>query len=235
MLAYVHRGDPLPTRRSGPTFEAAERKLLEAARAEADIQATLLWTGSSSVGRGLHELAERHRVDLVVLGSCGRAGLGRAAIGDHTRDALSGAPCAVAIAPAGYAQQPSMMRKIGVGYRGSPEGSHARAVARELATELEARCRRCAVSVPLDRASAGALDQLVEDARERIAELGEVEPHPALRRPCGGTHALRHLRGLADRGIARVSANRAPHAWRHVAAPCTLSPSTDCCARPDRR
>ncbi len=139
MLAYVHRGDPLPTRRSGPTFEAAERKLLEAARAEADIQATLLWTGSSSVGRGLHELAERHRVDLVVLGSCGRAGLGRAGIGDRTRDALSGAPCAVAIAPAGYAQQPSMMRKIGVGYRGPPEGSHARAVARELATELGAK------------------------------------------------------------------------------------------------
>ena len=188
VLAYVHYGDSHPTRGSSPAFEAAERErsreLLEAARAEADVQASLVWTGSPSVGRGLHELAERHGADLVVVGSCGRGPLGRVAVGDHTRDALNGAPCAVAIAPAGYAQRPSMMRRIGVGYDGSPESKHALAVARELAAELRGKVSASeAVSLPLDRGTVRALDRLVEDARGRIAELGDVEAHAAYADP----------------------------------------------------
>lgn len=61
--------------------------------------------------------------------------LGRVLIGDDTRAALGGAPCAVAIAPAGYGQHAVAMREIGVGYDGSPESEHALGVARKLAAE----------------------------------------------------------------------------------------------------
>ena len=113
-LAHVHLGEAKPTRGSNPDFDAAERErsreLLEAARSAAGVEAALAWTGSSSVGRGLHELAERHGADLLVVGSHRDGLLGRVMLGDDTRDALNGAPCAVAVAPAGYAERPVQIR-----------------------------------------------------------------------------------------------------------------------------
>jgi len=184
VLAYVHYGDLHPTRGASPAFAVAEgersRELLASVRAAEGIEASLVWTGSPSVGRGLHELAERQGADLVVVGSSGRGLLGRVAVGDHTRDALNGAPCAVAVAPAGYAQRPSTMQKIGVGYDGSPESKHALAVARELAAGLGGKVSAFeAVTLPLDAGNVGALDQLVANAGNAIAELGDVEAHAA--------------------------------------------------------
>ena len=88
------------------------------------IDAALLWTGSSSVGRGLHELAEVQRAVLLVVGSNTRSLFGRVMVGDHTRNALNGAPCAVAVAPAGYAGRPVVLSEINIGYDGS-EASRA--------------------------------------------------------------------------------------------------------------
>jgi hypothetical protein len=42
-------------------------------------------------------------------------------LGDDTRAALNGAPCAVAIAPLGYADGRASICKIGVAYNASPE------------------------------------------------------------------------------------------------------------------
>lgn len=93
------------------------------------------------------------------------------------------APCAVAVAPAGYAERPVVLSEIGVGYDGSRE-SEARA-------HFGARVRECrvcakvsafeAVSLLFEEcpATAAAIDRLVKEARERIAALGDVEPHAA--------------------------------------------------------
>ena len=185
-LAYVHLGDAKPTRGSSPAFEAAEqersRQLLEAARTEAGIDARLAWTGSPSVGRGLHELAERRGADLLVVGSTSRGLLGRVLIGDDTRDALNGAPCAVAIAPAGYSERPVHWREIGVGYDGSPESEHALACRKRTRSPSSARQVSAfeAVLFPLyGRGTGEAIDPLVDEARARIAALGDVEPHAA--------------------------------------------------------
>ena len=184
-LAHVHAGDPWTTRGSSPAFEAAERErsqeLLEAVRVDAGIDAGLVWTGSPSVGRGLHELAERRRADLLVVGSCVRSLVGRVLVGDHTRDALNGAPCAVAVAPAGYAERSVVLGEIGVGYDGSPESEHAVAVARGFASEVGAKVSAFeAVSLRSEaRGAAAEIDRRVEEARERIAALGDVEPHAA--------------------------------------------------------
>jgi len=75
-------------------------ELLETTREEAGVQAHLRLRGSSSVGRGLHELCEGMDADLLVVGSSRRGLLGRVRVGDATRAVLNGAPCAIAIAPA---------------------------------------------------------------------------------------------------------------------------------------
>jgi nucleotide-binding universal stress UspA family protein len=139
-----------------------------------------------SVGRGLHEVVDAKRADLLVIGSCRRGLLGRVMLGDETSEALNGAGCAVAVAPFGYADAQAVIREIGVAYDGSLDSTNALAVGRELAREHDARLSAFqAVAVPasLSFPGAGGLAQsvpgMVDEARARIAALGDVEPHAA--------------------------------------------------------
>ena len=107
--------------------------MLERERELAGVQARLVLCGPAPVGRGLHEVAERQRADLLVVGSTRHALLGRVLLGDDCRAALNGTPCALGVAPLGYALAPHGLRRLGVGYDGSPESEAAVRVARELA------------------------------------------------------------------------------------------------------
>ena len=189
-LAHVYAGDPDVYRGTDPAYEASERegarRLLEQAREEAGVEAHVRWRGSPSAGQGLHELCEVIAADLLVVGSSRRGLIGRVLIGDDTRSALNGAPCAIAIAPAGYSPEPDAIREIGVGYDDSPESEHAVAVARALAEQCGAKLSAFeAVSLPAyaflggPAPMDGALNDLVDDARNRIAALGGMEPHAA--------------------------------------------------------
>jgi nucleotide-binding universal stress UspA family protein len=194
-LAYVYSGDVRTWRGSSAAYDAAERErgaeLLAKARDEASIDAQLRCTGAPSAGRGLHMLAEVTGADLLVVGSSHRGLLGRVLLGDDTRAALNGAPCAVAIAPAGYAQDPGVMREIGVAYNASPESEHALEVARKLAAHHGAKLSAFeAVSLPAGYVFAGAavplgeiIPGLVKGARERVAALDGVSPHAAYGNP----------------------------------------------------
>ena len=189
-LAYVYHGDAQVWRGSSPPYEAAEeertRELMEQAGEEAGVEARLRTHGSPTVGRGLHELAEAIGADLLLVGSSRRGVLGRVLIGDETRGALNGAPCAIAIAPAGYSQEPVAMREIGVCYDGSPESELALELAQTLAQEVGAKLSAFqAIAVSSTALSTGPLpfhemvSALVTEARERIAALGDIEPHAA--------------------------------------------------------
>lgn len=192
-LAHVVPGDAHAYRGASAAYEAPEAEraeaLLETVREETGVEAHLRWRGASSVGRGLHELCELIGADLVTVGSSRRGLLGRVLIGDDTSAALNGAPCSIAIAPTNYAPQPGAMREIGVGYDGSPESEHALSVARILAGASGAKLSALeAVSLPSDAfLGPGAIDntpqRLLEDARGRIAALGDVEPHAAYGQP----------------------------------------------------
>ena len=179
---------------TGAAYAAAERERarepLEKAREEAALEAQLSWRGAPSVGRGLHELAVALGADLLVIGSSRRGLLGRVLIGDDTRAALNGSPCAVAVAPAGYAQQPQLMREIGLGYNASPESERALEVARAIAAEHHSKLSAFeAVSIPTYAfmgpvaADEGTIEEMVDAARERVARLRDVEPHAAYGQP----------------------------------------------------
>ncbi len=136
-LAHAYPGRYMPSHAITPGLvredrERAEAKL-EQERAEANVDAELIVRQGPTPGRVLHETAEERDADLLVLGSCRRGIFGRAMLGDDTRASIDGAPCAVAVAPVGYAEHPSAIGKIGVAYDGSPESRAALDVGRGLA------------------------------------------------------------------------------------------------------
>ncbi len=143
-LANVRAGETHPLHAITPGLLAEERdaslQLLERERAEAGVEAELLSLVAASPGAGLHRQAEDQGADLLVVGSCSRGPFGRAMLGDDTRAALNGSPCAVAIAARGYAARAgNPIAKVGVAYNGSPESERALAKAREVAEPTRAQ------------------------------------------------------------------------------------------------
>jgi nucleotide-binding universal stress UspA family protein len=189
-LANVRGGETYPLHAITPGLLEEERdaslRLLEHERAETGVEAELLGVVAASPGAGLHREAEAQGADLLVVGSYGRGVLGRAMLGDDTRSALNGAPCAVAIAARGYAAHPGRagepISKIGVAYNGSPESERALASARELATPTRAEIDVLeVVAIPsytftgLMAPSIGdSIDLMITEANARLSKLPGV-------------------------------------------------------------
>jgi nucleotide-binding universal stress UspA family protein len=113
-----------------------------------------------SAARALYEYAEEREADLIVVGSSHRGKLGRALIGSVAESLLRGAPCAVAVAPRGFARREHHgFDLIGVAYDGSPEADLALQEAELLSHSLEARLRLIAV-VPPTSAIGPQVDEL---------------------------------------------------------------------------
>ncbi len=135
-------------------------------------------------GRVLHEQAEARGADLLVLGSCHRGVFGRVMLGNDTVASLNGAPCAVAIAPHGYAEHAKPFAVIGVAYDSSQESKAAIEAARQLAEPTRARIRALHI-VTLSgyqyTAVAGIavarIDDLVHEAEEELRSLDGVDGH----------------------------------------------------------
>ncbi len=112
----------------------------------------------TSPGRALHEQAERERADLIVIGSCHRAAVGRVLLGDVSRTTLHGAPCPVAVVPHGYRDQAAgPIHTIGVGLNATDESNAALAFAARLAHAVRGKLRiLTAVAPPAATATAYA-------------------------------------------------------------------------------
>jgi nucleotide-binding universal stress UspA family protein len=185
-LANVRAGETNPLHAITPGLleeeKEASRRLLKHERAETGVDAEVLTVEAASPGAGLHRQAEEQEADLLVVGSCGRGAFGRAVLGDDTRAALNGAPCAVAIAVRGYPANPGPFAKIGVAYNGSPESERALASARELATPTRAEIDVLeVVAIPsytftgLMAPSIGdSIDLMITEANARLSKLPGV-------------------------------------------------------------
>ncbi len=184
-LAHVRQGELNPLHAVTPKLlreeHAGSEELLERERSNGRVDAELTSIVALSPGRALHEQAERQHADLVVVGSCSRGTIGRVMLGDDTRAALNGAPCAVAIAAGGLAANPQIAT-IGVAYNGSPESEAALAAARALAGRHNASVRALEVvtmptygvglfAMPI----AETIDDEVQSARLRLGELRGVK------------------------------------------------------------
>lgn len=154
----------------------AEAKL-EAARAAAGERAGRLRfeaVGLASPARGLHEYAEEHKADVVVLGSSEHAAIGRVAPGSTVERLLHGAPCPVAVAPRGYRRHPREIHRIAVAFDGGPEARHALGVAADLATRCGATLTLAAVSGRADDTLRRAVEEAAAALPQTLAATGEL-------------------------------------------------------------
>ena len=148
-------------------------------------------TASDSAPAALQAVAEAEGADLIVLGSTHRGEVGRVFAGSVGERLLGGSPCAIAIAPKGYASgiHPGL-GIVGVGYDGGEESKRALAAAVDLAGNSDSTLRLIGVARDRDEAVAGMEEELA-----RGAELcGDV---PVDRRVLRGDAAP----ALADQGV----------------------------------
>jgi nucleotide-binding universal stress UspA family protein len=186
-LVHVRSGELHPLHAITPGLVAEEREasleLLERERADAGVQAELVSVVAASPGAGLHRQAEDQHAELLVVGSCSHGAFGRAMLGDDTRAALNGAPCAVAIAARGYSAEPKPIAKVGVAYNGSPESEHALASAIAVAQPTRATVTALEVVAIPTYAFTGVMtpplgdtiDALLAEANKRLGALPGVE------------------------------------------------------------
>jgi nucleotide-binding universal stress UspA family protein len=108
----------------------------------AGMRATTRKLADPSPARALHMLAEHEHADLVVLGSTALGAVGRVTVGSIGTRLLHGLPCAVAVAPHGFAKdEPPEIERIGICWDGSPEAELALSAAIELAQASNAELR----------------------------------------------------------------------------------------------
>jgi nucleotide-binding universal stress UspA family protein len=145
--------------------------------------AATVCAAASTVGRGLHELAAHRTADLLVVGSTHRGIPGKVLIGDDTRATFNAPPCAIAIAPHGFALDARSIRRIGVGYDGTDESRRALAAARGIAEHTGAGITVMRVvsledvqhQTPLPADWPASAAALVDQAQRELRALDGVE------------------------------------------------------------
>ena len=226
-LAHVHSGElrslnAVQRELLARTGEVAE--LLEWERGATGVTAELRSVAALHAGAGLHHQAERQLADLLVVGSCSRGAFGRAMLGDDTRDALNGAPCAVAVAARGYAEKPQPIQDIGVAYNESPESNSALELAEGWQQSSGATVKALeVVSIPsmaftgiMPPAIGESMDVMVSMATMRMSALPDVDGKSDLRLARGGARRLQPAGRPAHRRLTRLRADEAPDAGQHL-------------------
>ena len=154
-----------------------------------------------SVADGVTALAAERGAELIVFGSPHHGPVGRILLGNAAAAACDGAPCAVAIAPRGFCDQPVLdPAVIGVAFDGSPESAAAAESGLWLARDAGASLRMIAVepagwSRPIRRQepvgpALAALAAELEDGVEVETRLLHGDPAHALARETQGLGLL---------------------------------------------
>jgi nucleotide-binding universal stress UspA family protein len=141
VAATAYPYSEMPSRAASPAYRDAladdAAATLERELTETGVSARRAVVPDTSPARGLHALAEQEGAGVIVIGSPHRSRLGRMLLGDVTHSTLSASPCAVAVAPEGFAGR--SIATIGVGFDDTPESRRALEVAAGLARRAGAR------------------------------------------------------------------------------------------------
>lgn len=153
---------------------------VEGELARAGVNARPLVVADRSPAHALRTIAERDTAELIVVGSTHRAGAERVLAGDEAFATLHCAPCAVAVAPRGFAGTAGSLRRIGIGLDESRESRVALALACRLAHLAGAHVRAITVvpapvplwpAVALDPAWAGPSESAPPPDERRVASV----------------------------------------------------------------
>jgi nucleotide-binding universal stress UspA family protein len=200
---------------------------------------------ATSVGAGLEDIAERRGADLIIVGASRRHGIARLFTADDVRGVMHRTPCAVAVAPAGYAEGLRVPARIGVAFDGSPESEIALAHAGLLAAERRSLLIvQHAVEPRFYALGWGMAAAPVDDpaselaaARERMPEADGIEIQHVYGTPHEQLVALSEqvdllVCGSRRRGPVKRLAigSTSEYLARHVATPLLIAPPVDSAA-----
>lgn len=155
-----------------------------------------------SPAHGLNEVAEEQRPIAIVIGSAHKGAVGRLLAGSVGRSLLSGAPCAVAVAPRGFAgRKQKRPDRIGVAINGSPESRTAFSAGVALAERLSVELELLAATAPTGSDVPGAILSILSEDEIETAE--EREMRAVLEKAEGQVPAGVSVRGrlLAGEGV----------------------------------
>lgn len=163
---------------------------------------------SPSAAEALHELAVKESAKVLVLGSSHHGPFGRTLAGSVGESLMHDAPCAIAIAPRGYAERDyERLQRIGVAFDGSPEAWTALETAIGIAEVCHGKLTVLAVAdyphygyaESWSILSAGQLHDAEREEKHRLVELavGRV--------PAELEHESRLLTGDAGRTLCAAS------------------------------
>jgi nucleotide-binding universal stress UspA family protein len=128
--------------RAKPLFEEARERL-------GGLEVETRAFGGGSAAAVINDLAEKEKVESIVVGSPHRGAIGRVVIGSVANGLLHGAPCEVFVAPSGYAsEEHGPFRTIAVAYDDTPESKAALARAEAIALDCRATIVVYTVSAP---------------------------------------------------------------------------------------
>jgi nucleotide-binding universal stress UspA family protein len=201
----AHVRPPLPHIPLSPQveeiIEGEVEALLDAARErlaprEVEVRALV----STSPARALHELAEAEDPIALVLGAPHRGAVGRVMLGSVGTALLSGAPCAVAVAPRGYAERAERrVQKLCVAIDGSEEASIALSAAAGIAGRVHGSLTVVGVAEPVryeyptpypvldpvreQREREQAIEDLLDRAMEHLPEGLQTDRRSAMGDP----------------------------------------------------
>ena len=167
-------GGPVSAQLEEHLYESAELRLGDGDFVRASLNGDLV---GRSAARALHEYAEQEGADLIVVGSSHRGKLGRILPGSVGESLLRGAPCAVAVAPRGFAQTDQVeFRSIGVAYDGSEEANRALEDAERLSRLAGAQLRVITVvpTQPAFQLQVALSGELLEDLRNEFSRVLET-------------------------------------------------------------
>lgn len=171
-------------------LRTAGEELLDAATAAAGdavpVHRDLL--SDDSAPRALHALAAAVGADLIVLGSSERGRIGRALLGGTAERVAQAAPCALAVAPRGYAPS-AAPRRIGIAFDGGTESRAALRWAADFAVTTGGELQVLTVAEPLNTGLYPAAEVMLREdaqeslvtARRRVLDAAVAEAPPQAR------------------------------------------------------
>jgi nucleotide-binding universal stress UspA family protein len=128
-LAHVTTTIPLANQSAQHDLELADEASLRLLLGqELDLcggEAEVTRVRASSAGAGLEDVAHRSGADLIVVGASRRHGIARLIAGNDVTSLMHQTPCAVAVAPVGFAEDLRLLARVGVSYDGSPQSEVA--------------------------------------------------------------------------------------------------------------
>jgi nucleotide-binding universal stress UspA family protein len=208
-VLYLPQGLIGPADIEGLLREPAEQIFEKARRHLAPLEVETREIVGPSPAHALHDLAEKEEPMMVLVGSTRRGRLGRVFIGSTGESLLSGASCAIAVAPRGYATRDERkLLRIGVAVDGGEESWTALDAAASLARELHGSLSILTVVEPLESAylgptllTSGEFEEASEQQSARVIEQA------ADRVGVGLPVEKRLLRGEAAEALAEAAAD----------------------------